>query len=170
MFFLGRDVIRLHKVHKHANGPSDAPYAQKLNLGWVMVGNVCLGSVHNPLSVNTFSLEALEQDCPTIFKPCPSIVNVKERHGPKPSEFSVGRLRETLDGDDTFLGLTVFQLTDNDNKLGPSTDNLTFMAIMEHSLKKNDSNSWIAPLPFRLPRRRLSDNRPQTLLLSQTKP
>ncbi|XP_014829410.1 PREDICTED: uncharacterized protein LOC106907997 [Poecilia mexicana] len=34
MPLLGRDIIRLHKVHKCINGPPEAPYAQKLALGW----------------------------------------------------------------------------------------------------------------------------------------
>lgn len=54
MLLLGRDIISVHKVRKQVNGPRDAPYAQKLDSGWVIVGNVCLGSVHKPPTVNTF--------------------------------------------------------------------------------------------------------------------
>lgn len=33
MLLLGWDFIRVHKVRKQLNGPYDAPYAQKLDLG-----------------------------------------------------------------------------------------------------------------------------------------
>lgn len=156
MLLLGRDIIRLHKVRKRINGPADAPYAQKLDLGWVIVGNVCLGRAHRPLKVNTFYTNALEKGRPTTFKPCPSVLDVKEQYGPNPPELTRPR-------DGTYLGHTVFQLTSNDNKLGPSVEDLTFMAVMEQGLKKDESNSWVAPLPFKQPRRRLPDNRPQAL-------
>ncbi len=42
MILLGRDIIRVHTVHNQVNGPHDTPYAHKLDLGWVTVGNVCL--------------------------------------------------------------------------------------------------------------------------------
>ncbi len=48
MMLLGRDIIKVHKVMKHINGPREAPYALKLDLGWVIVGNVCLGKLHKP--------------------------------------------------------------------------------------------------------------------------
>ena len=35
------DIISIHKVRKQFNSPCDAPYAQELDLGWVIVGNVC---------------------------------------------------------------------------------------------------------------------------------
>ncbi len=54
MLLLGRDIIRVHKVRKQVNGPHNLPYAQKLDLGWVIVGNVCLGNVHKPLTIRTF--------------------------------------------------------------------------------------------------------------------
>lgn len=54
MLLLGQDIIRVHKVHKQVNGPHNLPYAQKLDLGWVIVGDVCLGNVHRPLTISTF--------------------------------------------------------------------------------------------------------------------
>ena len=37
LLLLGRDVLRAHKVRQHINGPNNAPFAQKLDLGWVLV-------------------------------------------------------------------------------------------------------------------------------------
>lgn len=159
MLLLGRDIIRLHKVRKHVNGPPDAPYAQKLDLGWVVMGNVCLGNAHKPLCVNTLFTNALEGNRPTLFKPCPGILNVKERYCSESDAF----LKETLSCERDGLGRKVFQLTGDDNKIAPSIDDLTFMAIMKEGLKKDDHNSWVAPLPFKRPRQRLPDNKSQAL-------
>lgn len=62
MLLLSRDIIRVHKVWK-LNGPHDVPYAQKLDLGWVIVGDVCLG----------------EYGSPFLFEPSPHRCTIKER-------------------------------------------------------------------------------------------
>lgn len=51
LLLLGRDILRVHKVRRQLNGPHNAPYAQKLDLGWVIVGDVCLGNAHKPNEV-----------------------------------------------------------------------------------------------------------------------
>lgn len=80
LLLLGRDIIRIHKVRKQINGPHNAPYAQLLDLGWVVVGNVCIGKVHKPdNSVNTFFTNTHENGRPSLFKPCPNLYNVRER-------------------------------------------------------------------------------------------
>ena len=64
LLLLGRDIIRVHKVREQVNGPHSAPFAQRLDLGWVVVGEVCLGNAHKP-SINTsrttFLLDILRQ-------------------------------------------------------------------------------------------------------------
>ncbi|KAK3569837.1 hypothetical protein QTP86_005855 [Hemibagrus guttatus] len=79
MLLLGWDVIRVHKVRKQVNGPHYLPYAQKLDLGWVIVGNVCQGDVHRPLTIRTFHMNTVEPKRPTLFCPCPNVFNVNER-------------------------------------------------------------------------------------------
>ena len=54
MLLLGRDIIKVHKVRKLVNGSHNLPYAQKMDLGWVIVGNVCRSSIHKPLSAIDF--------------------------------------------------------------------------------------------------------------------
>lgn len=41
MLLLGRDIIQVHKVRQRINGPHSMPYAQHLDLGWVIVGETC---------------------------------------------------------------------------------------------------------------------------------
>ncbi|RXN36772.1 hypothetical protein ROHU_002657 [Labeo rohita] len=43
LLLLGRDILQVHKVREQISGPGDAPFAQRLDLGWVVVGDVCLG-------------------------------------------------------------------------------------------------------------------------------
>lgn len=47
LLLLGRDILRVHKVHERINGPNNAPYPQILDLVWVIVGEVRLGKPHS---------------------------------------------------------------------------------------------------------------------------
>lgn len=71
LLLLGRDILRLHKVREQINGPNDAPYAQRLDLGWVIVGEVCLGTAHRPLSVNVYRTHVLSNGRTSYLTPCP---------------------------------------------------------------------------------------------------
>lgn len=103
------------------NGSHNLPYAQKLDLGWVIVGNVCLGSIHKPQTISSFYTNTTELERPTLFDPCPNLFCVKEKysdiqvtnHPPTYSE-----KKSTCDAD--HLGCTVFKRTKDDNQLAPS--------------------------------------------------
>ena len=41
---IGRDVLQVHKVREEIEGSANTPYAQRLNLGWVIIGECCLES------------------------------------------------------------------------------------------------------------------------------
>lgn len=77
LLLLGRDVLRVHKVREQINGPHNASFAQRLDLGWVVIGDVCLGNAHRP-TVNTFKTNVLESGRPSMFQPCTSFIRVKE--------------------------------------------------------------------------------------------
>ncbi len=68
LLLLGRDVIRAHKVRQQVNGPINVPFAQRMDLGWVVIGEVCLCNVHRPM-VNTFKTNVLEGGRHSIFQP-----------------------------------------------------------------------------------------------------
>ncbi|KAK7895612.1 hypothetical protein WMY93_020937 [Mugilogobius chulae] len=61
------------------------------------------------------------------------------------------------------LGQSVFDRTESDDKLALSIDDKTFLTIMDNAVTQNKESSWVAPLPFRSPRRRLPSNRDQAL-------
>lgn len=49
------------------------------------------------------------------------------------------------------LGCSVFDRSKDDNKLALSIEDKAFLALMD-SVYQNEENSWVAPLPFRVPR------------------
>ncbi len=46
LLLLSRDILRAHKVMQQVNGPHNTPFVQHLDLGWVVIEEVCLGNVH----------------------------------------------------------------------------------------------------------------------------
>ncbi|XP_052761778.1 uncharacterized protein LOC128204401 [Mya arenaria] len=137
---IGRDLLEVHHVIDQIIGPKDTPFALRLPLGWVIVGEVCLGRVHQPDSVNTYFTSICKDGRETIFRPCPSYLTVKE------PDFS----------DDV-----VFRRQPDDNKVGLSAEDRSFLRIMNSEFAMDKSGQWTAPLPFKSPRPMLPDNKEQ---------
>ncbi|KAL4009495.1 hypothetical protein ACER0C_003347 [Sarotherodon galilaeus] len=113
-------------------------------------GEVCLGNVHRP-TVSTLKTVILENGRPTVFKPCNSLLQLKEMpHTNRP-----GKAPEQT------LGQTVFNQTDNDNKPAHSIQDTLFLKMMDNAMYRDVDNSWVAPLPFKEPRQQLPNNRKQ---------
>ncbi|XP_073668774.1 uncharacterized protein [Paramisgurnus dabryanus] len=165
MMLLGRDLIEVHKVRRYINGPPEAPYALKLDLGWVIVGDVCLGRVHKPESVNTLFTCTLDSGRQSLFKPCPNVFQIKENVcDVKPSSSSTATpLKKPVWKRDDQVDQDIFKRTKDDERLALSVEDMTFLHIMEEGLYKDEKQSWVAPLPFKLQRRRLPNNRSQVL-------
>ena len=137
---IGRDLPAVHHVKDQIIGPRDAPFAVQLPLGWVVVGEVCLGKYHRPNNVQTYHTQIGKEGRSTIFRPCPSILTVKEP--------------------DT-IGEDVFRKSPEDDKVGLSAEDREFLQIMNQGFSKDESGLWTAPLPFKTPRPTLADNRGQ---------
>ncbi|XP_057705305.1 uncharacterized protein LOC130923571 [Corythoichthys intestinalis] len=164
LMLLGRDVVRAHKVRKQISGPHNAPYVQKLDLGWVIVGNVCLGDVHRNLAVKTLFTNATEKGRPTIFEPCPNVYSVKEKYCEIQVPFNLStQLIDSTTCESDHLGCNVFKQTKFDNCISPSVQDIAFLKIMEEGLTKDKDNNWTAPLPFKSPRPKLPNNKSQAL-------
>lgn len=167
LLLLGRDILRIHKIRQQINGPSNAPFAQKLDLGWVVIGDVCLGTAHKPTSsVNAFKTYILENGRPSYLTPCCSHLQVKDpaqshssMNVPPPQHSATQTA--LLCGDDS--SPSVFACTDKDHQTAPSIEDLKFIEIMDNEVFKDDAQSWVAPLPFRCPRRQLPNNREYAL-------
>lgn len=157
LILLGRDILRVHKVRQQVNGPHNAPFAQRLDLGWVLIGDVCLGNSHKPI-ISAYRTNVLENGRPSICTPCNSSIRLIENacqggeNIRKPSCMSL----ETL-------GQSVFIETALDNKPGPSVEDTIFLQLMDAEMFRDHSNHWVAPLPFRPQRQLLSNNREYAL-------
>ena len=77
LLLIGRDVPPLHKVHESCNGSRNAPWGQRLDLGWVVLGNTCLNGAHNPEQISTCKTQVLHNSRPSLFVPCPNRFHVK---------------------------------------------------------------------------------------------
>ena len=59
-------------------GPDGTPFAQKLGLGWVIIGQVCLGQIHLDCVVNCNKTYLLQNGRPSVFSPCSNSFIIKE--------------------------------------------------------------------------------------------
>ena len=144
LLLIGRDLIDVHHILDQKTGPPGSPYAQRLGLGWVVTGEVCLGKVHQPESVITNKTYLISKDRESVCQPCPNSMQIKE---------------SGLSSHESDL----FVKTSTDEKVGLSTDDREFMQLMDKEFRRDSSGSWIAPLPFKSSRQKLPNNREQAL-------
>ncbi|XP_026119086.1 uncharacterized protein LOC113098285 [Carassius auratus] len=167
LLLLGRDILQVHKVRQQINGPNNAPFAQKLDFGWVVVGDVCLKGAHRPPSVLTFKTFILESGRHSFLSPCYSQIKVKEKLdvNPQRQQSLEASLKDPFlfvsDGEN--IGCSVFSYTANDHKIAPSVEDTRFLQIMDKEVFQDSCNSWVAPLPFREPRQSLPNNKDNAL-------
>ena len=83
LLLVGRDAAPLHKVHESRNRTRDSPWAQRLDLGWVILGNICLNGPHKPDSTSTYKTHILLSSRPSILEPCPNSFLVNQRPSPR---------------------------------------------------------------------------------------
>ena len=142
LLLIGRDLIEAHHVHDQRIGPRGSPYAQRLSLGWAIIGETCLGKGHGTDSVNVKKTYLLKNGRPSIFQPCNNEFVVRETY------LNPGK-----------VGTSVFERTKDDDKQGLSAEDRDFLTLMDKELYKTPSGNWAAPLPFRSPRPKLPNNR-----------
>lgn len=145
LLLTGRNLLRAHKVRKQINGRHNDPYAQK------------------PNEVSALKTHVLDTGRPSFLTPCENHLSVKETFSlkghtkatPQKPQPPNPHSKPTAEN----LGKSVFCRTATDNQLAPSVEDTLFLKTME-GIFKDETNSWVAPLPFRSPRRLLPDNRP----------
>ncbi|XP_071833874.1 uncharacterized protein [Apostichopus japonicus] len=150
---LGRDAPQFHKIREVINGEDNQPWAHRLDLGWVVVGEVCLNGAHirgdhNHLkrdTITTYYTQVLRNGRMSAnFQPCSNMVEIKEC-----------QLEESE------IGENVFMSTSLDEQLGPSSDDKEFTEMITKEMVKDTAGNWCSPLPFRSNRRKLPNNRHQ---------
>ncbi|XP_033733157.1 uncharacterized protein LOC117322392 [Pecten maximus] len=149
LMLIGRDMPAAHHIIDQRIGPSDGPYAQRLKLGWVVVGEVCLGKVHQTSYITANKVHTLANGRPSLFEPCPNCFDFKEDI-PKTDNFPL------------------FVKNPHDDKPGLSLEDKEFLHVMDTGFRKNDHGQWEAPLPLKTDRPRLPDNRAQSLRRART--
>ena len=162
LLLVGRDAPPLHKIHESRNGPRNAPWTQRLDLGWVVLGNTCMDGAHKPTEISSYRTQVLDNGRPSFLLPCSNRLYVK--HG---SHADFTTYLETSQKKGTFfkgsfedgLGDNVFACTNDDNRPGMSVEDRKFIQIMNSSLARYESGSWEAPLPVREKFNKLPDNR-----------
>ncbi|KAM9828295.1 uncharacterized protein ACBT44_021815 isoform 2-T5 [Syngnathus typhle] len=157
LLLLGRDLIQVYKAREQCNGPRSTPFAQRLDLGWVIIEDVCLGRAHKTTDV--FRTSVLVSGRPSILSPCTSSLLVKEKiDGPEPphsfSSVSTSNYNNIVDS----LNTTVFQRTQHNDKLSMSVEKELFLDLMDREVHMDEANCWVACLPFKPNRPRLPNN------------
>lgn len=137
LLLIGRDLLPAHHVLEQRIGPMHAPFAQRLRLGWVIIGNICLGTAHQQNTISVMKTFTLKDGRTTLLEPCHNSIHVEEN--------------------------CVFSRTSEDNLPGLSIDDKDFLHLMETEIYKAPDGSWTAPLPFRRNRQRLPNNKSQAL-------
>lgn len=139
MLLISRDLPDVHHVKDQIVGP-DGPYAQLLNLGWVIIGETCIRNAHiPPIYVKKTSIRDGRQ---SILPSCSKLYTIKHH--------SVE--------DCHALASDLFVRDRDDNKVGTSIEDRAFLSIMDTKCKKDERGYWVAPLPFRLDRPLLPNN------------
>ncbi|XP_031755219.1 uncharacterized protein LOC116409808 [Xenopus tropicalis] len=166
LMLLGRDIIRVHKVRQQINGPHNAPYAHRLDTGWVIVGNVCLKGVHRPDLVHCLYTRTSEESCRSLFPPCPYFYNVRENYDMNvcvTMQSSVSTYKSSCKEFEDHVSHSIFQRTTEDETVAPSLEDLAFMKTMNEGFYRAEDSSWVAPLPFKPQRKQLPNNKEQVL-------
>lgn len=104
---MGRDVPEVHHVLDQVLGGQGKPFAQHLPLGWVVIGEVCLGNVHPP-SVIVRKTNILMNGRSTTFPLCDFSLEFKEAND-------------------------IFTRTPDENKVGLSVEDRQFLSLMYDS-------------------------------------
>lgn len=168
LLLLGRDVLSVHKVREQHNGPHNTPYAQRLDLGWVIVGEICLDRVHQPKEVKAYKTNILPNGRTSFFMPCTRSVQVKEQMNSHPLLYvpdtpCYSRNSNSLHARSSRLGDDVFKKNADDEKMAFSIEDDIFLDVMNKEAYLDEDNHWVAPLPFRSPRRLLPNNKEQAI-------
>ncbi|XP_015756454.1 PREDICTED: uncharacterized protein LOC107335914 [Acropora digitifera] len=155
---IGKDAPELLKVREFRNGPKRTPCAQRLSLGWTIIGQMCLDLAGGPTHALVRRTSLLPGNFinskrrivePQYYElvPCPKQLRVKE---------SFNERDQGTEGD-------IFGTTREDNVVSLSCEDRKFLEIMEANFHKNDHGNWEMPLPFRHKDVKMPNNRSQTL-------
>ena len=114
LMLIGRNLVEAHHIIDQRIGPKGTPFAQKLALGWVIIGEKCLGKVHISNHVNVNKTFVLANGRTSLCKPCTSDIQVQEHCD---------------------IAENIFIRTKDDDKIGQSVEDKEFLEIMENGFR-----------------------------------
>ena len=133
MLLIGRDVIQAHHVLDQRIGPANTPYAQKLPLGWAIIGETCLGSSHLPEEINVTKTNILDNGRGTVLNPCQNQFRLCEKQDILLSEKN-SIYEPHMDN--------LFKRTEDDEKPGLSANDRAFLETLSSEFKKDKDGFW----------------------------
>ena len=136
LLLIGRDAPTLHKTHEPRNGPRDAPWAQRLNLGWVVPRNACLNGALKHTDTSCFRTQVLDNGRLSLLQPCTNRLYIKHDSSVEPLANLAASKRKGGFCNGKFndgLGAGVFVRMKNDNNFGTSVEDRKFIDIMKTS-------------------------------------
>jgi hypothetical protein len=80
LLLTGRDLLPAHHILDQRLGPIHAPFAQRLRLGLVIIGDVCIGTSHKSDKIPVMKAFTLKDGQTTLFKPCTNNFDVANDH------------------------------------------------------------------------------------------
>lgn len=80
LLFIGRDLLPAHYVLEQPIWPMHAPFLQRLRLGWMVIGNICLDTTHQQNPISAIKNFTLTDGRTTLLKPCQNSIYVEENH------------------------------------------------------------------------------------------
>ena len=108
---------RRERSTARSNGPRNAPRGQRLDLGWVVLGNTSLDRDHKPVEISTFKTQVLYNGRPSLFIPCPNRFYLK--HDTSPTAWGEQEEKKPFppigSPFDDGIGRNVFVRTNHDN-------------------------------------------------------
>jgi len=138
---IGRDAPEFHHVHdqKIDNKNLRAPYAQRLSLGWVIVGETCLGRTCPTTKINVNKISVMRSDRLSTLTPGTDSENIRE--DPDRAEAcTVSKMND--------ITSSVFLQTSDDEKLSLSNEDKGANTITCPVLARDDTWGCFAPQPF----------------------
>ncbi|XP_071950844.1 uncharacterized protein [Antedon mediterranea] len=146
-----KDAPQFHKVREVINGEDQEPWAHRVDLGWVVIGEVCLNGAHlrqdltnQKEAISTYYTQLTNGRNSANFRPCENAVEICQ----------------ILNHEKQF-GADIFTQTAGDEELGRSTEDLEFSNLMSQEMVKDAAGNWVAPLPFKTGRQKLPNNKCQ---------
>ncbi|KAK3101561.1 hypothetical protein FSP39_004496 [Pinctada imbricata] len=137
LLLIGRDLLPVHHIIEQRLGPIHEPFAQRLRLGWVIIGDICFDGSHKRDEISVMKTFTLKDGRTTLFEPCMSSIHI------------------TND--------PIFAKSKNDDTPGLSYEDKQFLELMDSDMYRGQAGCWTAPLPFRQNRQRLPNNKPQAM-------